>query len=117
MTRSTRMATVPAGPIAGASSWGSSLRLGPLLWAAFTGWASYDNNDADRKALVESSASMLLGLAMAWCVALVVAEQWLPRGHAVSRALAAGVASLLIVLTSAFAAVGRVPAAFYGFAS
>ena len=41
MIRSTRLApAIAAALIAGVSSWGSSLWSGPLLWAAFVGWAS-----------------------------------------------------------------------------
>jgi Protein of unknown function (DUF1097) len=118
MMRSTRMAAaVAAGLVAGASTWGSSKVTGPLLWAAFIGWASYDNNGADHGAVVESSTSMLFGVAMAWCVAIVVAEEWLPWSASISGAVAAGTASVLIVVASAVRLFSRVPAAFYGFAS
>jgi hypothetical protein len=88
-----------------------------LLWAVFIGWASYDNDGANRTAFMESSASMVFGVVMAWGVAVVVAAEWLPFGAPVSGALAAGFASLLIVLASALPPLSRVPASFYGFAS
>jgi hypothetical protein len=60
---------------------------------------------------------MVFGVVMAWLVAVIVAEGWLHLSSSVSSAIAAGLASFLIVLASRFEPFSNVPATFYGFAS
>jgi Protein of unknown function (DUF1097) len=85
-----------------------------LVWAAFIGWASYDLSGADRAALFTSSTCMVFGVVMAWLVAVVVAVGVIPLS---SSALAAAVASFIIVSVSRYAPFSNVAATFYGFAS
>lgn len=54
---------------------------------------------------------------MAWAVAIIVTGGTLPLSSSVAMAIAAGGASLLIVLASAVPIPSTVPATFYGFAS
>jgi hypothetical protein len=54
---------------------------------------------------------------MAWVVAILVIAGTLPFNTPVAMAVAAGVASFLIVLASAIPILSVVPAMFYGFAS
>jgi Protein of unknown function (DUF1097) len=103
--------------IAAASVWIFAIVHGLLIWAAFIGWASYDQSGADRKALFTSSSSMVFGVIMAWLVAVSVAGNWLHLPSSTSSAIAAGIASFLIVVASRLEAVSNVPATFYGFAS
>jgi Protein of unknown function (DUF1097) len=88
-----------------------------FVWAAFLGWASYDHSGATAQAAFRSSAALAFGVAMAWLVAILVAANVLPLNTTASTAIAAGVASFLIVLASRFAPLSIVPATFYGFAS
>jgi hypothetical protein len=88
-----------------------------FVWAAFIGWASYDHSGATPQAALRSSAALFFGVAMAWGVAIVVATGTLPLNAPVATAVAAGVASFLIVLASAAPILSIVPATFYGFAS
>jgi uncharacterized protein DUF1097 len=97
--------------------WAFAAYPGLLVWGAFIGWASYDHSGADRKALYTSSVCMVFGVVMAWLVAVIVAEGWLHLRSSVSSAIAAGLASYLIVLASRFEPFSNVPATFYGFAS
>ena len=60
---------------------------------------------------------MLFGVGMAWLVAVTVARGLLPWSPDVSSAVAAAVASFLIVLASAAQVVSSVPSTFCGFAS
>jgi Protein of unknown function (DUF1097) len=90
---------------------------GLWVWAAFVGWASYDQSGANRKALLTSSVCMVFGAIMAWLVALVVAGNLLPFSGAVASAIAAGVASFIIVYVSRYTLFSNVPATFCGFAS
>jgi hypothetical protein len=103
--------------IAAASVWSFATFPGLLIWAAFIGWASYDQSGANRKALVTSSVCMVFGVVMAWIVAVSVAGDWLHLRSSVSSAVAAGIASFFIVLASHFEVLGNVPATFCGFAS
>jgi hypothetical protein len=103
--------------IAAASVWSFATFPGLLIWAAFIGWASYDQSGANRKAFVSSSASMVFGVVMAWLVAISVAGDWLHLRASVSSAIAAGIASFFIVLASRFEWLSNVPATFCGFAS
>jgi hypothetical protein len=88
-----------------------------LIWAAFVGWASYDHSGATLRAALRSSAALVFGVVMAWAVAIVVAAGTLPLGASLATAVAAGIASFLIVLASARPILSIVPATFYGFAS
>jgi hypothetical protein len=54
---------------------------------------------------------------MAWAVAVVVAAGILPLSSSLATAVAAGIASFLVVLASAGPILSIVPATFYGFAS
>jgi Protein of unknown function (DUF1097) len=89
----------------------------PFVWAAFIGWASYDHSGATPQAALRSSAALVFGVAIAWAVALVLAAGTLPLGVPLATAIAAGIASFLIVLASAAPILSVVPATFYGFAS
>lgn len=114
--------TLPAAALAAAilaavSVWAFAALPGLLIWAAFIGWASYDQSGANRKAFLTSSVCMTFGVIMAWIVAVSVAGEWLHLRSSVSSALAAGVASFFIVLASRFELLSNVPATFYGFAS
>jgi hypothetical protein len=114
--------TLPAAALAAAilatvSVWAFAALPGLLIWAAFIGWASYDQSGANRKAFLTSSACMIFGVIMAWIVAVSVAGEWLHLRSSVSSALAAAVASFFIVLASRFELLSNVPATFYGFAS
>jgi hypothetical protein len=88
-----------------------------LVWAAFIGWASYDHSGANAQALLRSSAGLVLGVVMAWTVALVVASGTLPLGVPLATAVSAAIASFVIVVASRVPLLSIVPAAFYGFAS
>jgi hypothetical protein len=88
-----------------------------FLWASFIGWASYDHSGANLQGLLRSSAALVFGVVMAWCVAAVVAAGTLLLGSALLTAVSAAVASFAIVLASATPLLGVVPATFYGFAS
>ena len=90
---------------------------GLWVWAAFVGWASYDQSGADRRALFTSSVCMVFGVVMAWLVALVVAAGVTGLPSTPASALAAALASFLIVCASRYEALSNVPATFYGFAS
>jgi Protein of unknown function (DUF1097) len=110
-------AAIAAAVFAGVSVWGFAQTKDLLIWAAFIGWASYDANGAGRRAAVFSTGSLLFGVVMAWLVALTVADGLVPFGSDLSSAVAAAVASLLIVLASAVPLVSSVPSTFCGFAS
>ena len=88
-----------------------------FVWASFIGWASYDHSGANLQGLLRSSAALVFGVVMAWCVAAVVAAGTLPLGIALATAVGAAVASFAIVLASATPLLSVVPATFYGFAS
>lgn len=103
--------------LAAISVWAFATFPGLLIWAAFIGWASYDQSGANRKALITSSVCMVFGVVMAWIVSVIVAGDWLHLRASFSSALAAGVASFFIVLVSRFELLSNVPATFYGFAS
>jgi hypothetical protein len=110
-------AAVAAALVAAASVLAFSVLPGLFVWAAFMGWASYDHSGATPRAALRSSAALIFGVAMAWGVALVVAAGTLPLGVPPATAIAAGLASFLIVLASATPILSIVPATFYGFAS
>ncbi len=109
--------SLAAAALAAVTVWFFAHLPGLWVWAAFIGWASYDHSGANRKALLTSSVCMVFGVVMAWLVALVVAGNVLPLSSAVASAVAAGVASFLIVYLSQFMPFSNVPATFYGFAS
>jgi len=88
-----------------------------LVWAAFIGWASYDQSGANRQAVLRSSAALVFGVVMAWAVAISVAYGTLPLSVPQATAIAAAVASFLIVIASRLPLLSVVPATFYGFAS
>jgi hypothetical protein len=88
-----------------------------FVWAAFIGWASYDQSGATPQAALRSSAALVFGVIMAWAVAIVVTTGTLPLNSALAMAVTAGAASFLIVLASAAPILSTVPATFYGFAS
>jgi hypothetical protein len=88
-----------------------------FVWAAFIGWASYDHSGATPQAALRSSAALVFGVIMAWAVAVVVTTGVLPLNSPLAMALAAGIASFLIVLASAALILSTVPATFYGFAA
>jgi hypothetical protein len=100
--------------IAGITVWTFAQLPGLLVWAAFIGWASYDHSGADRKALFTSSTCMVFGVVMAWLVALVVAGGVVPIPSSIASAIAAAVASFVIVCGSRYLPFSNVPATFYG---
>jgi hypothetical protein len=106
-----------AAVIAGITVWTFAQLPGLWVWAAFVGWASYDHSGANRKALFTSSTCMVFGVVMAWLVALVVAGGVVPIANSISSAVAAAVASFIIVCVSRYLPFSNVPATFYGFAS
>jgi len=108
---------VSAAVLAGVSVWVFAQLPGLWVWAAFIGWASYDQSGADRRALLTSSTCMVFGVVVAWLVALVVVAGVIPLPGSATSALAAAVASFIIVWASRFAPFSNVPATFYGFAS
>jgi hypothetical protein len=110
-------AAVAAAIVAAASVLAFSAMPRLLVWAAFIAWASYDHSGATPRAALRSSAALIFGVVMAWTVGMVVAGGVLPLSAPLATALAAGVASFLIVLASAGAMLSIVPATFYGFAS
>jgi hypothetical protein len=110
-------AALAAALVAAASVLAFSAMPALLVWAAFIGWASYDNSGATPRAALRSSAALAFGVVMAWAVALVVAARILPLNTPLATAVAAGVASFLIVRASAIPILSVVPATFYGFAS
>jgi hypothetical protein len=110
-------AALAAALIAAASVLAFALCPGLILWAAFIGWASYDNSGATAQAAIRSSAALVFGTVMAWLVAIVVAAQLVPVDMTLSLAVAAGIASFLIVIASRVPLLSVVPATFYGFAS
>lgn len=103
--------------LAGITVWGFTQFPGLWVWAAFVGWASYDQSGANLRALFTSSTCMVFGVVMAWLVALVVAGRMFPMPSPASSAVAAGVASFLIVCVSKYLPFSNVPATFCGFAS
>jgi hypothetical protein len=103
--------------IAGITVWAFAHLPGLWVWAAFVGWASYDQSGADRKALFTSSTCMVFGVVMAWLVALVVAGDVVPIASPNASALAAAFASFIIVGMSRYLPFSNVPATFFGFAS
>ena len=103
--------------IAGITVWTFAQLPGLWVWAAFVGWASYDDSGANRKALFTSSTCMVFGVVMAWLVALVVAGGVVPIADSIASAVAAAVASFIIVCVSRYLPFSNVPATFYGFAS
>ncbi len=103
--------------LAGVSVWSFAHLPGLWVWAAFVGWASYDQSGADRAALLTSSTCMVFGVVMAWLVALMVAAGLVPLSSPLVSAGAAALASFVIVLVSRYGPFSNVPATFYGFAS
>jgi Protein of unknown function (DUF1097) len=110
-------AALAASFVAAASVLAFSAMPDLLVWAAFIGWASYDQSGATPQAALRSSAALVFGVIMAWVVAMVVAAGTLPLSAPLGTAIAAGTASFLIVLASAEPLLSIVPATFYGFAS
>jgi hypothetical protein len=88
-----------------------------FVWAAFIGWASYDHSGATPQAALRSSAALIFGVVMAWSVAFTVVAGILPLSAPLATAIAAGIASFLIVMASAGPILSVIPATFYGFAS
>jgi Protein of unknown function (DUF1097) len=110
-------AALAAALVAAASVFAFSATPDLFVWAAFVGWASYDHSGATAQAALRSSAALVFGVVMAWAVAIVVATGTLPLSASLATAVAAGIASFLIVLASARPVLSVVPATFYGFAS
>src|SRR5215475_3153626 len=110
-------AALAAALVAAASVLAFSAMPQLFVWAAFIGWASYDHSGATPQAALRSSAALVFGVIMAWAVAVVVTTGVLPLNSPLTMALAAGIASFLIVLASAAPILSTVPATFYGFAS
>jgi Protein of unknown function (DUF1097) len=110
-------AALAAALVAAASVLAFSAMPALFVWAAFVGWASYDHSGATLQAALRSSAALVFGVVMAWAVAIVVAAGILPLGASLATAVAAGIASFLIVMASAGPILSIVPATFYGFAS
>jgi hypothetical protein len=88
-----------------------------FVWAAFIGWASYDQSGTTPQSALRSSCALVFGVLMAWTVAIAATSNVLPMPPGLATALCAGVASFLIVLASAMSLLSVVPATFYGFAS
>ncbi len=103
--------------VAGTTVWTFAHVPGLLVWAAFLGWASYDQSGADRRALISSSTCAVFGVLMAWLVAVTVAMNLIPAQGSIASAVAAGVASFAIVYASRWFPLSNVPASFCGFAS
>jgi hypothetical protein len=117
-----RLSSLPAAAMAAALVAAASVLAFselPMLfvWAAFIGWASYDHSGATASAAIRSSAALVFGVVMAWLVAIIVVARLLPASATASTALAAGIASFLIVMASRWAMLSLVPATFYGFAA
>jgi hypothetical protein len=110
-------AALAAALVAAASVLAFSAMPNLFVWAAFIGWASYDHSGATPQAALRSSAALVFGVVMAWAVAIVVAAGTMPLSASLATAVAAGIASFLIVLMSARPVLSVVPATFYGFAS
>jgi hypothetical protein len=110
-------AAVAAALVAAASVLAFSIMPQLFVWAAFIGWASYDHSGATPQAALRSSAALVFGVIMAWAAAMVIAAGTLQLGTSLATAVAAGIASFLIVLASAGPILSIVPATFYGFAS
>jgi hypothetical protein len=118
MTRSSLIAAaLAAALVAAASVLAFSAMPDLLIWAGFIGWASYDHSGATPQAALRSSVALVFGVAMAWMVAIVVATATLRLSASLATAIAAGIASFLIVMASAGPMLSVVPATFYGFAS
>ena len=103
--------------VAGATVWTFAQFPTLLVWAAFLGWASYDQSGADRRALISSSACAVFGVVMAWLVAVAVQLHVVPGPSSIASAVDAGVASFAIVYASRWFPLSNVPASFCGFAS
>ena len=117
-----KLSPTMSGPLSAAIVAGATVAVfsqlsGLWVWAAFIGWASYDQSGENRRAFVTSSTCMVFGVIMAWLVALTVAAGALPGGSVTVSSLAAALASFLIVWVSRYGALSNVPATFYGFAS
>ena len=110
-------AALAAALVAAASVLAFSAMPALFVWAAFIGWTSYDHSGATPQAALRSSAALVFGVVMAWSVAVVVAAGILPLSASLATAVAAGIASFLIVLASAGPILSIVLATFYGFAS
>jgi hypothetical protein len=110
-------AALAAALVAAASVLAFSAMPHLFVWAAFIGWASYDHSGATPQAALRSSAALVFGVIIAWTVAIIVTCGALPLSSPKATAVAAGVASFLIVLASALPILNIVPATFYGFAS
>lgn len=110
-------AALAAALVAAASVLAFSSMPALLVWAAFIGWASYDHSGATPRAALRSSSALVFGVVMAWAVAIIVAARFVPLSMPLATAIAAGIASFLIVLASAAPLLSVVPATFYGFAS
>jgi hypothetical protein len=95
-------AATAAGVVAAAAVLAFSHTPSLFVWASFIGWASYDHSGVNLQGLLRSSAALVFGVVMAWCVA---------------AAVSAAIASFAIVLASATPLLSVVPATFYGFAS
>jgi hypothetical protein len=114
---STTAAAVAAAIVAAAAVLAFSRMSDLLVWAAFIGWASYDHSGASPQAALRSSAALVFGVVMAWAVAIVVASGTLPPTTPLAMAIAAGIASFVIVAVSRVPVLSEVPAVFYGFAT
>ena len=110
-------AALAAALVAAASVLAFSAMPRLFVWAAFIGWASYDQSGATPQAAMRSSLAMVFGVIMAWAVAIVVTTVALPLDTSLATAVTAGLASFLIVLASAAPVLSSVPATFYRFAS
>jgi hypothetical protein len=110
-------AATAAGVVAAAAVLAFSHTPSLFVWASFIGWASYDHSGVNLQGLLRSSAALVFGVVMAWCVAAVVAAGTLPLGSVLATAVSAAIASFAIVLASATPLLSVVPATFYGFAS
>ncbi len=120
--RGMKLSPSMAGPLSAAIVAGATVAIfsqlaGLWVWAAFIGWASYDQSGEDRRALLISSTCMVFGVVMAWLVALTVAAGELPGGSVLVSSVAAALASFLIVWVARYRTLSDVPATFYGFAS
>jgi hypothetical protein len=103
--------------VAGATVWSFAQVPGLLVWAAFLGWATYDQSGADRPALISSSACEVFGVLMAWLIAMAVRLNLVPGPSSIASATDAAVASFAIVYVSRWFPLSNVPASFCGFAS
>lgn len=91
-----------AGAVAGATVWLLVSTGGPVVWMVFLGWGSFAAIGGDDRSIVPNIASNLLGVVMAWLVALLSLLNPLPQliGFAPWIGLLSAVAVVAYILVS-----------------